>query len=300
MKRFCIVLARPQHARNIGACARVAANFDVAELRLVAPVCKDWRSDPEAGKLAVASSRELFESIREYPDLASAIADCQVAVGFTRRSGKSRRLTQPFLTLPEFQPGSTERTALVFGNEEWGLSEEETHFCTQLAEIPTSSRLGSMNLSHAVAVVLAPLFSGMTAAAPPDVPEERSRGSLPRGGWKRRKIERATLAENEGLFAQWREVLVQVGLTTAGNPDRMLQRIREILLRGTGLSQADVRLLRGFLSKVSQSHASAWERRPPTPRTQRASVAPGSSGAPGAPEEAGRKAGSRRNSSSGK
>lgn len=50
-------------------------------------------------------------------------------------------------------------TALVFGREESGLSEEELRLCTLFCAIPTAaSRQASMNLSHAVAVVLAQMY----------------------------------------------------------------------------------------------------------------------------------------------
>lgn len=54
-----------------------------------------------------------------------------------------------------FPPGVT---ALVFGREESGLTEEELRLCSQSCSIPTGRMQGSMNLSHAVAVVLSGLF----------------------------------------------------------------------------------------------------------------------------------------------
>lgn len=50
------------------------------------------------------------------------------------------------------QPGIT---ALVFGREESGLSEAELHLCTHACAIRTGRYQGSLNLSHAVAVVQA-------------------------------------------------------------------------------------------------------------------------------------------------
>lgn len=49
-------------------------------------------------------------------------------------------------------------TALVFGREESGLTEAELRLCAQACAIPTGRMQGSMNLSHAVAVVLSGLF----------------------------------------------------------------------------------------------------------------------------------------------
>jgi tRNA C32,U32 (ribose-2'-O)-methylase TrmJ len=49
-------------------------------------------------------------------------------------------------------------TALVFGREENGLTESELRLCAHACAIPTGRIQSSMNLSHAVAVVLAGLY----------------------------------------------------------------------------------------------------------------------------------------------
>ncbi|GIL89509.1 hypothetical protein Vretimale_1925 [Volvox reticuliferus] len=64
-------------------------------------------------------------------------------------------------------------TALVFGREESGLTETELRLCSHACAIPTGRLQPSMNLSHAVAVVLAELFSRrcglMKIASPAEV-----------------------------------------------------------------------------------------------------------------------------------
>lgn len=48
--------------------------------------------------------------------------------------------------------------ALVFGREESGLLDSEVLLCSHICAIPTGQTFPSMNLSHAVAVVLSQLF----------------------------------------------------------------------------------------------------------------------------------------------
>ncbi|KAI8466150.1 MAG: Alpha/beta knot methyltransferase [Monoraphidium minutum] len=55
-------------------------------------------------------------------------------------------------------------TALVFGREESGLTEDELRLCTHACAIPTGRVQPSMNLSHAVGAVLAGLFERRLAA----------------------------------------------------------------------------------------------------------------------------------------
>jgi tRNA C32,U32 (ribose-2'-O)-methylase TrmJ len=49
-------------------------------------------------------------------------------------------------------------TALIFGREESGLSEAELRQCSHACAIQTGRFQGSMNLSHAVSVVLSQVY----------------------------------------------------------------------------------------------------------------------------------------------
>lgn len=53
---------------------------------------------------------------------------------------------------------SSGTTALVFGREESGLTEAELRLCSHACSIPSGRVHASLNLSHAVAVVLATCF----------------------------------------------------------------------------------------------------------------------------------------------
>jgi TrmH family RNA methyltransferase len=232
LSAFRLVLVRPKFAANVGACARLAANFDVRDVRVVAPGC-DWRG-PEARRLAMAPADRYLDGAREHATIGEAVADCAAAVGFTRRHGEHRRARRSFAALPVLARADGP-IALVFGNEEIGLTQGELAACTHAAAIPTAGVMPSMNLSHAVGTVLARLY------------DARSEGSLPPG--PARTYARATVGELEALFAQWRETLVDVGLTRAGNPDRLLAQLRRILA-GADLTGRDVRVFRAFLSKT--------------------------------------------------
>ena len=50
------------------------------------------------------------------------------------------------------------KVALVFGREESGLTESELSLCTHSCSIPTGTLQPSLNLSHAVCVILAQLY----------------------------------------------------------------------------------------------------------------------------------------------
>ncbi|OFZ20663.1 MAG: hypothetical protein A2X94_04080 [Bdellovibrionales bacterium GWB1_55_8] len=234
LSRFRIILCGPRIPGNIGSVARAAANFGVRELFLVSPAC-NWKS-PEAQVRAVATAGRILHEARIVASLEDALKDVQVAVGFTRRGGRSRDPELFHQVLPEL--AEPLRIALVFGNEETGLTDQELRLCTIASELSTDPALPSMNLSHAVAVVLARLH------------EEFSGSS--NGKTRQPKAALADMSDLEGLLAQWREILSDVGLTTAGNPERMIGRFREIFHRAALLPQ-DVKLFRGFLSKTKRA-----------------------------------------------
>jgi len=82
-----IVLVEPQSPGNIGMTCRAMKNMGLSRLRLVNG-CD--RFHPESLKFAV-SAKALLENAELFPDLASAIADCTLTVGTTRRHGKYRQ-----------------------------------------------------------------------------------------------------------------------------------------------------------------------------------------------------------------
>lgn len=101
--------------------------------------------------------------------MQDAVADCRYAIGWTRRAGMARTVHPSWPALCARHPdvaaaaSSSERVpespvAFVFGREESGLNMQELAACTHLCAILTGRVQASMNLSHAVAVTLAPVF----------------------------------------------------------------------------------------------------------------------------------------------
>jgi TrmH family RNA methyltransferase len=228
---FRIVLCRPMYAGNVGASARVAANFGIDNIVVVAPEC-DWRGS-ESRMYAKGPAQELLERAREVSTLAEAVRDCGAAVGFTRRTGTLRRPQITLSEIADFPEHGTTKVALVFGREDKGLGREELSLCTHVATFKVTAEMPSLNLSHAVAVAASRIFEERKGAAP----ESASKRQL------------AHVAELEELFGHWREAMIDAGMTTAGNPERMLAHIRRALQRAE-LTARDVAIFRGYLSKT--------------------------------------------------
>ncbi len=148
-----VVLVRPQHPANVGACARSVKNAGLAGIDLVRP--GDWRT-VESWRTAWGA-HEILEQARVFDDLAAALRDSQRAVAFSgRRAGAWVDVRELAEDLAELDDQT--RVSLVFGPEASGLTLDELATCGERASIPAHSQHPSLNLSHAVMVAAYELF----------------------------------------------------------------------------------------------------------------------------------------------
>jgi len=159
-----VVLVEPESPGNVGFVARSLANFGVKELRIVGP---DPREDYQAQIFSV-HAHDILDSAGIFKDLGSALEDTDVAWAATARSGGNLSVTRALVPLHELpDPTSLDgRIALVFGRESSGLTNEEIGLCDVSFTIPTADEYPSMNLSHAVTVVLYHFFSNYASEEP--------------------------------------------------------------------------------------------------------------------------------------
>ena len=233
LDRVCVVLSRPSHPGNIGAAARAMKTMGLAELRLVAPA-----RFPDAEATALASGAvDVLESARVHGTLEAALGDAVMSVGFTARP---RDLSHRARSLREVVPSVLEatargRVALVFGNETFGLSNEELARCAALAHIPANPAYSSLNLAAAVQVAC---YEVSTAADAFAIPAEPPRHP-------------ATGEETEALFAHWERAMVASGFLDPAQPKRLMERMRRLFARA-GLEREEVRFLRGMLTSFQK------------------------------------------------
>ena len=147
------MLVEPAGPLNVGSVARLCRNFGLEELRLVAPRCDHLGE--EARRMAV-KGLPLLQKAMVFPRLADALADCgRVVATSGRPEGEPLPLRDPDEALSWLLAGDQALpAALVFGREDRGLSNDELLQAGRLLQIPTPTPHGSLNLSHAVAVVL--------------------------------------------------------------------------------------------------------------------------------------------------
>jgi len=163
----CVILNEPQLAENIGAVARVMANFGLADLRMVRP--RDgW---PQERAWASASGADWpLDNAKVFDRLEDAIADLQLLFATTARP---RELRLPILTprqaAAELKTASSQgqTIGLLFGGERAGLETHDISLAQAVVTIPIDPKFRSLNLAQAVAVNAYEWKTGIADAAPP-------------------------------------------------------------------------------------------------------------------------------------
>ena len=171
-----VILDKPQLAENIGAVARVMANFGLSDLRLVAP--RDgW---PQGRAYAAASGADWpLDGARVFPTVSEAVADLQLLFAATARP---RDVQLPVATprqgameLARAVAGG-QTTGILFGAERAGLETADVALAHAVVTIPVDPKFHSLNLAQSVAILAyewrltvndapAPAFRGVDAPA---------------------------------------------------------------------------------------------------------------------------------------
>ncbi len=153
-----VVLCRPEESRNVGSVCRAMKNMGFFDLRVVG--CRNDFNEHQVRALSLQAF-DIWEAAAFFQPnaegLAAAVADCSLAAGTTRRRGKRRKgiaFTPEQLASYVSGLSSSAKFALVFGNERTGLTDEELDECSLSVCIPASNSFPSLNLSHAVQVLL--------------------------------------------------------------------------------------------------------------------------------------------------
>jgi tRNA/rRNA methyltransferase len=220
------VLHRPSSAENIGAVARVLANFEIPRMRVVAP--PSWTGVPRSGggrnakedvfrraRRTARRARPILDAAEVFPDLASALAGTVWACGTTSRDVEGRpRLSPRELGGEVARRAAGGPVAIVLGEEKRGLSDAELTACAAVCTIPTGAAYDSMNLAQAAAVLAyeVALARGAGFAGPPE----------------------AEPARHETVEAFWvraRALLADAGYLNPQNPDAILAEWRRLLAR---------------------------------------------------------------------
>ncbi len=239
LERVAVVLYRPRLPENIGAVARAACNMGLSRLIVVQPQDLDQE---RLAKMATPAAAPLLAQMAVFDDLAQALAPFQYVVGTTsRRGGVRQELLSPRQMAARLIDLSLHNDiALLFGPENWGLTNRELPFCHALVTIPTAG-CASLNLAQAV-MVLAYEISTAGHAAPHFEPRL------------------ANSRELESMYAMLKETLVKINFISHQNPEHWMFNVRRLFARH-GLRAREAQVIKGICRQIDWYVRRRWEER---------------------------------------
>ena len=224
------VLVGTTHPGNIGAAARAMKTMGLTRLHLVEPL-----HYPNAEATARASGADdVLANAMVHSDLVSAIAGCHQVFGM---SARLRHLPVPVVDPRQAveqiqqQPDDT-RTAILFGREHSGLTNEELDRCHHLINIPANPDYSSLNLAAAVQVFAYELKMSFDPSI-----------EVGRIGEDREAIDAKDL---EHLYQHFEQSLTEIGFLDPANPKNLMRRLKRVFNRAD-LDRNELQILHGIL-----------------------------------------------------
>lgn len=235
-ERLRFVLVGTSHPGNIGAAARAMKTMGFSELVLVNPRFPDAVQQDEA--IAFASGAlDVLGKARVVASIEEALDGCNFAAAL---SARLREYSPPVVTPRQLAGKLADngglKTALVFGNERYGLPNEVIEKCNALINIPANPDYSSLNLAQAVQVLA---YEARLA--------EQGDGITPTAiGFQG---EAASVAQIDGMYSHLESALVAIEFLDPDNPKKLMSRLKRLFSR-TQLETEEVNIFRGIARQM--------------------------------------------------
>lgn len=232
LQQIRVVLVNTTHPGNIGSAARAMMTMGLENLVLVAP--KQF-PHPKANEMA-SGAGSILQSAKVVSTLQEAVADCNLVVG---TSARDRNIPWPLLPPRQMaekiakEPAESQ-IAVVFGQEQSGLTNEELQMCHWHIQIPANPDYSSLNLAAAVQVIA---YELRVASLQHEVISEE---------WDYRF---ANADEMERMFQHMETVLQQVDFLKLNAPRKLMTRLRRFFLRARP-DVMEINIFRGIMTAV--------------------------------------------------
>lgn len=229
LSKLRIVLVEPAGPLNVGSVARVMKNMGLQHLVIVNPQC-DIVSE-EARKMAVHAA-DILETATQVENIPAALTGCERAAATTSRErGSATLLSHPQECFPWLLEAPS---ALIFGPEDRGLSNEELKYAQRFVRIPSSEIYPSLNLAQAVGICCYELYKLANQKTQTAAPEAR---------------QSASLEQMEGYYQHLEQVLLKIGYLYPHTAESRMEKYRLLLNRAMP-KEAEIAMLRGILRQM--------------------------------------------------
>lgn len=231
LRNIRVVLCETAHPGNIGAAARAMKTMGLSQLCLVSPA---RFPDPQADWLAVGAA-DVLRRARVCASLEEALAGSAYTVAC---SARVREIAAPMVPVREAAARMAgiargQPTAIVFGNEKFGLTGAQVEKCQLLATIPADPAYSSLNVAAAVQVVAYELrlaVSGREVRRAPPPPL-------------------ATFEQLEFFYAHLEQTLLATGFLNPRYNKKLMPRLRRLFGRAQ-IEEEEINILRGLLKTL--------------------------------------------------
>lgn len=241
LTRVRVVMVSTSHPGNIGSAARAMKTMGLSELVLVSPRHPDAAQDAQAVALA-SGANDVLENALVVETLADALAEVHFALAFTARRrelshGMHGLREAATVAIAELSTDKTRRVALVFGNETFGLSNEEVDRCQMIASIPANPAYTSLNVAQAIQLGAYEIMMAANAFVVKDEPV--------------RPV--SSIGEVEGFLQHLESAAVAADFLDPAEPKRFMTRMRRLFTRAR-MEPEEIAILRGVLAALMKRH----------------------------------------------
>ena len=157
--KFGFILVSPQLGENIGACARALKNFGFSNLNIVAP--RDPWPNTKA-RMTSVGAYNIIQKAKIYKNVSEAVKNFDLVFASTARQ---RDVNKKHISIINFlkliSKYKKTNIGIMFGPEASGLSNYDLSLSNFIIQIPTSKKLSSLNLSHAVIVICYEIYKSL-------------------------------------------------------------------------------------------------------------------------------------------
>jgi len=218
----------------VGSVSRLCSNFEVDELRIVSPKCDIFSLD--AKKMAL-KGQKFLDNCKIFYNLENAIFDCDLVLASCGRIDVSKdsffeSSEDVFNWTTSFK--KINNLAIIFGREDRGLTNNELLLANKIFNIPTSQNNPSLNLSHAVSIVLYELNKSYIKTFT-------------------KELEVFNLASSKQIhdsFLEIEEMLLRVGYLLEHTSRAKISKFKNYILRAN-TSMHEINVLRGIVHQIN-------------------------------------------------
>ncbi len=233
IQKVKVVIVEPIGELNLGSIARLCENFGVDELRLVSPRCNHLA--PDAIRMAV-HGKSFLENASIFSNLLDATNDCARVIATCGRIDHGNiplhSCKKALKWLSEAKPNKP--VAILFGREDKGLTNDELQIAQKVINIPTSIKYPSLNLSHAVAIILHQLNNYREL-------NDNRKLNL--------SHDPASSKEIDDCLEDAKDLLLEIGFLYSHTAKARMGKIKGLIQRAESRSE-DISLIRGIIRQV--------------------------------------------------